>query len=110
MKKYSERNYSLKNEGKETTTLVKMHLFLSKNRHNETVPWKFNFSSCLGESKMYDFIINTMYDYIINNTYTSVCMYYEKMKVKVAQLCPTLSDPMDYTVHGIFSRPGYWSG
>ena len=23
------------------------------------------------------------------------------MKVKVAQLCLTLSDPMDYTVHGI---------
>ena len=23
------------------------------------------------------------------------------MKVKVAQLCPTLWDPMDYTVHGI---------
>ena len=24
------------------------------------------------------------------------------VKVKVAQLCPTLCDPMDYTVHGIF--------
>ena len=24
-----------------------------------------------------------------------------KMKVKVAQSCPTLCDPMDYTVHGI---------
>ena len=23
------------------------------------------------------------------------------MKVKVAQLCPTLRDPMDYSVHGI---------
>ena len=23
------------------------------------------------------------------------------MEVKVAQLCPTLWDPMDYTVHGI---------
>ena len=40
------------------------------------------------------------------------------MKVKVAQTCPTLCDPMDYTVHGIiqagilawvafpFSNPG----
>ena len=31
--------------------------------------------------------------------------------VKVAQLCPALCDPMDYTVHGIlteFSRPEYW--
>ena len=24
-----------------------------------------------------------------------------KVKVKVAQLCPTLCDPMDYRVHGI---------
>ena len=27
--------------------------------------------------------------------------YLVKMKVKVAQLCPTLCDPVDYTVHGI---------
>ena len=26
----------------------------------------------------------------------------EKVKVKVTQSCPTLSDPMDSTVHGIF--------
>ena len=26
---------------------------------------------------------------------------YVQMKVKVAQLCPTLCDPMAYTVHGI---------
>ena len=26
----------------------------------------------------------------------------EKKKVKVTQSCPTLCDPMDYTVHGIF--------
>ena len=25
----------------------------------------------------------------------------ESVKVKVAQLCPTLCDPMDYTAHGI---------
>ena len=30
-------------------------------------------------------------------------------KVKVAQLCLTLCDPMDYTVQG-FSRPEYWRG
>ena len=24
-----------------------------------------------------------------------------EVKVKVAQLCPTFGDPMDYTVHGI---------
>ena len=28
-------------------------------------------------------------------------MYSFKVKVKVAQSCPTLSDPVDYTVHGI---------
>ena len=35
------------------------------------------------------------------------------MKVKVAQLCPTLCDPMDYTGfmdYTEFSRPEYWSG
>ena len=29
--------------------------------------------------------------------------YLVKMKVKVTQLCPTLCDPTDYTVHGILS-------
>ena len=32
------------------------------------------------------------------------------MKVKVTQSCPTLFDPMDYTVHGILNRTEYWSG
>ena len=27
---------------------------------------------------------------------------WKKVKMKVIQLCPTLCDPMDYTVHGIF--------
>ena len=52
----------------------------------------------------------------------SLCMY---MKVKVAQSCPILCDPMDYTVHGILqarildwvaflfsrgsSQPRYWT-
>ena len=32
-------------------------------------------------------------------------------KVKVTQSCPTLSDPMDYTVQGILQySPEYWSG
>ena len=35
-------------------------------------------------------------------------------EVKVAQSCPTLCNPMDYTVHRgntpVFSRPEYWSG
>ena len=26
----------------------------------------------------------------------------QPLKVKVAQLCPTHCDPMDYTVHGVF--------
>ena len=29
------------------------------------------------------------------------CNLYLKVKMKVAQLCPTLCDPMGYTVHGI---------
>ena len=32
----------------------------------------------------------------------------KKVKVKVAQSCPTLCDPMDYTVHG--NLQAYWSG
>ena len=31
------------------------------------------------------------------------------MKVKVAQLCLTLCDPMDYTDPMEFFRPEYWS-
>ena len=29
-------------------------------------------------------------------------VFYVKVKVKVTQSCPTLCDPMDYIVHGIF--------
>ena len=32
-----------------------------------------------------------------------------KVKLKVAQLCLTFCNPMDYTVHE-FSRPEYWTG
>ena len=32
-----------------------------------------------------------------------------EVSVKVAQLCLTLCDPMDYIVHGIL-QPEYWSG
>ena len=46
--------------------------------------------------------------------------YWKLMKMKVTQLCPTVCDPMDYTVHGIlqarilewvaipFSRGSFW--
>ena len=33
----------------------------------------------------------------------------EKVKVKVALLCLTLCDPMDYAVHGIL-QARHWSG
>ena len=33
--------------------------------------------------------------------YKGPCKYLQKVSVKVAQLCPTLCDAMDYTVHGI---------
>ena len=39
------------------------------------------------------------------NLLTDLCMISiigGKVKVKVAQSCPALCDPMDYTVHGIF--------
>ena len=37
-------------------------------------------------------------EYIPQLSEESLCTF---NKVKVAQLCPTLCDPMDYTVHGI---------
>ena len=46
----------------------------------------------------------------------SLFLPYIPMKVKVTQSCPTLCDPMDYTVLQsmgstiLFSRPEYWSG
>ena len=44
-------------------------------------------------------------------TETSTLFTFEmKVKVKVTQLCPTLCDPMDFTVHGIIQareRSGY---
>ena len=33
-----------------------------------------------------------------------VCVVTSEVKVKVAQPCPTLCDPVDYTVHGILSQ------
>ena len=42
--------------------------------------------------------------------YVILPLTFQKVKVKVTQSCPTLCNPVDYTVHGIFSRPEYWSG
>ena len=36
-----------------------------------------------------------------NSNKWCVFTYIPKMKVEVAQSCPTLCNPMDYTVHGI---------
>ena len=33
-----------------------------------------------------------------------------KVKVKLAQLCPTLCDPMDYIIHGLYNSPGKNTG
>ena len=33
----------------------------------------------------------------------------DKVKLKVSQSCPTLCNPMDYTVYG-FLQAKYWSG
>ena len=37
-------------------------------------------------------------------------IYIYEMKVKVAQLCLTLSDPMETIQSMEFSRPEFWSG
>ena len=36
--------------------------------------------------------------------------YIQSVKVKVAQSCMILGDPMDYTQSMEFSRPEHWSG
>ena len=41
----------------------------------------------------------------ITNLLLAVCAFgviAKKVKVKVTHSCPTLCDPMDYTVHGMF--------
>ena len=45
---------------------------------------------------------------IIQYKFSSVCVCV-CVCVKVAQSCPSLCDPMDYTVME-FSTPEYWSG
>ena len=35
------------------------------------------------------------------HTHTTTYIHYKSERVKVAQSCPTLYDPMDYTVYGI---------
>ena len=41
----------------------------------------------------------TMYNFKIDLPKSILC--YKEVKVKVAQSCPSICDPMDYTVHGI---------
>ena len=38
---------------------------------------------------------------ITHNKYLTLSIYIHMVKVQATQLCPTLCDPMDYTVHGI---------
>ena len=38
---------------------------------------------------------------MIQNTHHFKCRNRSEVKVKVAQSCPALCDPIDYTVHGI---------
>ena len=60
---------------------------------------------CLRESKEADFLQANGRDLMGAPSHVKP---YES-EVKVAQLCPTLCDPMDYTVHGIL-QPVYWRG
>ena len=45
-------------------------------------------------------IIPFQYSFIGKNCLSLFAIIYIKCKMKVAQLCPTLSDPVNYTVHG----------
>ena len=46
---------------------------------------------------------------MVGPPFTSYAQYKLEVKVKVTQLCPTLCNPIDYTVHGIlFDRILEW--
>ena len=45
----------------------------------------------------------------LSGKYFSLHIFLMPLKVKVAQSCLTLCNPLNYTVHE-FSRPEYWSG
>ena len=38
---------------------------------------------------------------MMHEMHRGACLLNSTVKVKVSQSCPTLCDPMDYTVHGI---------
>ena len=46
---------------------------------------------------------------LVRGTKVSQAMKVKESESEVAELCPTLCDPMDYIVME-FSRPEYWSG
>ena len=46
-------------------------------------------------------MISREYCTYVSFFHTYISCYLTYPKVKVAQSCPTLCDPMDYTVHGI---------
>ena len=52
---------------------------------------------------------NCMSPALSSRFFTTSGTWEREVKVKVTQSCPTLCDPMDYTVTE-FSRPEYWSG
>ena len=49
---------------------------------------------------VYMYRIFFMHSFVHPSIFPSIS-YWTKVKVKVAQLCPTLCNPMDYIVHGI---------
>ena len=64
-----------------------LHCFLKKKKNREGV----DFLQC---ATLIDFYFPVLY-------ILEVIFLVVTLKVKVTQLCPTLWDPMDYTVHGI---------
>ena len=55
---------------------------LRVDAHSSSLPWRQNWR-------------------ILTFFFSPLPQFYWEVKVKVAQLCPTLCDPIDYTVHGI---------
>ena len=94
--------------------LISCSLEVSEQRVNTKTSWLNPSNRDTSEASMY-VVIRSQLPLLLNphtsrateDVLSTICFhlswipYLLLLKVKVAQLCPTLCNPMDYTVHGI---------
>ena len=92
---------SQKGSPKVITNKIKLVAILSIFIYNTVVPW-YLWEIGSGPPTQYQnlsMLVSLVYLYIFYAHTPKEWL--SEVKVKVSQLCPTLSNPMDYTVHGI---------